>query len=355
MTKHRPGIKGITRWIRAAVVLVVLAAVGLVGWIYLTPLLTADSITLYDSYTVKTGDIQTTLSFSATLDVKKSQTYTASELSRVKELYVKSGDEVKEDDPLMLLSNGELLTAGFSGVINEIRVKVGDWVRPNFSAAQVCDLQNLQVTMNVDEYDVKALTVGQPCTVTVISLGIDFETAIAHINRVSSSSGTLAYYTVTCDLTVPPEVLPGMRATVSIPSLSAEGVSALPLQALAFDENDSPYTLIKIADAYEKRTVETGLSDGMLVEIKSGVRAGDTVYAVSGTQSAQAGISFEELYRMIAGEKVVIHETSAQQFGDRQIPTDFAGQFPQGVQTEGAQDSTTTFADMPQPDTGTAP
>ena len=94
MAKHKPRKKGIARFFRAAVILILLAFLGLVGWMYLTPMLTADSVTLYDSYTVTQGDIETTLSFSATLAVKKTETHTATEMTRVKELYVESGDTV---------------------------------------------------------------------------------------------------------------------------------------------------------------------------------------------------------------------------------------------------------------------
>jgi len=341
MAKHRPGKKGTARTIKAVLILVVLVVVGIIGWNYLIPMLTADSIILYDSYTVETGDIQTTLSFSATLDVKNSQTYTASEMTKVKELYVAAGDDVKEGDSLVLLASGELLSAEFDGVVNEIRYAVGDWVRPNSSLVQVCDLVNLEVTMEVDEYDVMSLAVGQPCTVSVISLGIDFETSIGHINRVSASSGTLAYYTVICDVSVPEEVLPGMRATVSIPSESVEDVTILPLSALGFDEDEDAYTLTLNADGtYDKQYVETGLSDGMYVEITRGVNPGDTVYAADGTQSASAGFSLVDIYRALFGEKVVINQTSGQMANMTQMSTVF--EIPADVVEDGTSDAATT-------------
>lgn len=309
MAKRKPKKKGVVRVIRNLVILIIAAVIGLIGWNYLAPLLTADSIPLYDRYTVERGDIQTALSFSATLAVKKSETHSANELTKIKEIYIKSGDSVSEGDPLVLLSDGELLTAGFDGVVNEMRFSVGDWVRPSSPIIQVSDLVNLSVTMAVDEYDVKALEVGQRCTVRVISLGIDFETTIAHINRVSSSTGKLAYYTVTCDLTVPENVLPGMRATVIIPDQSAKGVALLPLDALAFDSDGNAYVLRKENnDEYTIQTVETGLSDGMNVEIRGGVSAGETVYTAAGTQSAAAAFSLEDIYIAIFGRKVVINQ-----------------------------------------------
>ena len=316
MAKQRPKKKGIVHLIRWIVIVVILAIAGLIGVNYFLPMLTSDSITTYNSYTVATGDIETWMSFSATMEVKKSESFTPSEMTKVKDVYVVSGDEVSEGDPLMLLTNGELFTAGFDGVVNEIRVGVGDWVREYFSIAQVSDLVNLDVTLSVDEYDIRSLSVGDSCTIKVISLDKDFDTTIAHINRVSSSAGTLAYYTVSCELAVPPEVMPGMRATVMIPDEAVIGVNTLPMDALAFDADDHAYVLQKQTDgSYEKLLIETGLSDGMRVEIVSGLQTGDVVYAVAGTQSITPAFSLEDLYIAVFGKKVVINEARGQMPG----------------------------------------
>ena len=99
------------------------------------------------------------------------------------------------------------------------------------------------------------------------------------MNRVSASTGAVASYTVTADIDAPENVLPGMQATVTIPRESVAGVSILPMAALSFDENGAPYVLVEDgAGGYEQTNVETGLSDGMYVEIVSGVESGDVVY-----------------------------------------------------------------------------
>ena len=72
--------------------------IGLVVWTVLVPMITANTVTVYDSYTTGTGDINTTKSFSAALSVKKSETFTTSEECTVREIYVQSGDEVKKGD-----------------------------------------------------------------------------------------------------------------------------------------------------------------------------------------------------------------------------------------------------------------
>ncbi|NLI21659.1 MAG: HlyD family efflux transporter periplasmic adaptor subunit [Clostridiales bacterium] len=329
MPDHKHRKKTLLRTLKWLLTLLILGVVGLLAWIYLIPMITADAVTVYDSYTVQTGDIHTTKSFSATLSVKKSETFTTSEECTVREIYVQSGDEVKKGDQLILLSTGELFTASFEGVVNEIRVKAGDWLWRNFTVVQICDLEHLEVSMNVDEYDVKELSIGQACTVSVISLGMDFDTAIAHINRVSQAQGNVAFYSVTCDLTVPENVLPGMQATVTLASDSVAGVVTLDIAALAFDENRDPFVLVKQSDGtYVETPVETGLSDGMTVEIKSGLSAGQTVYAVAGTESVKAAVTLEDLYQMIVGQKVVINDQSSRGGPGEGGPP--SGDMPQG-------------------------
>ncbi|MDD3213207.1 MAG: efflux RND transporter periplasmic adaptor subunit, partial [Eubacteriales bacterium] len=303
--------KTVLRILKTLLALAIVGVIALAGWIYLIPMVTADAVTVYDSYTVGTGDINTYKSFSASLSVKKDESFSSEEESTVKEIYVQSGDEVSSGDPLILMSTGELFNASFDGVVNEIRVEVGDWVWPNRTVVEVCDLKHLEVSMNVDEYDIEQLSLGQECTVSVISLSTDFETTIAHINRVSQSMGSVAFYTVTCDLTVPENVLPGMQATVTMPADAVTNVTTLDMAALAFDEDNNPYVLLKQDDGtYTKQTVETGLSDGMQVEITDGLVSGQTVYTVAGSESVKATITLEDIYRMIFGEKIVINDMS---------------------------------------------
>jgi multidrug efflux pump subunit AcrA (membrane-fusion protein) len=309
--KHKKR-KKILRVLKTIFVLFLIGMVGLVGWIYLVPMVTADAVAVYDSYTVGTGDISTTKSFSATLSVKKSETITTTEECTIKELYVQSGDEVKEGDSIVLLSTGELFTASFDGVVNEIRMGKGDWVWPNFTVAQINDLEHLEVSMDVDEYDIEQLSLGQTCTVRVISLGMDFDTVIAHVNRVSQSQGSVAFYSVSCDLTVPENVLPGMQVTVTLPDESVQGVTTLDMAALAFDEEENPYVLLKgTDDTYERQYVKTGLSDGMKVEITEGLTTGQTIYVMTGTESVQPAITLEGLYKSIVGETVVVNDMSS--------------------------------------------
>ncbi|MEA4928109.1 MAG: HlyD family efflux transporter periplasmic adaptor subunit [Candidatus Limiplasma sp.] len=311
--------KALKRTLKTLLTCTLVALAAWIAWVTLAPMLTANAITTYDSYTVATGDIQTEKSFSASLDVKKSESFKSEEECTVRAIYVQSGDTVKKGDALMLLSTGEVFYASFDGVVNEIRVDVGDWLWPNFNAVQICDLVNLEVSLYVDEYDIHELSLGQSCTVRIISLGQDYDTVIAHINRVSQSQNSVAFFAVTCDLTAPENVLPGMQATVTIPSTAVQGVLTLPMAALSFDDDRNPYVLVKDASgAYAQTPVETGLTDGMTIEIRSGLSEGQTVYVVSGTESAEASVTLDTLYQAIFGKTVIINDASDRQGGGGQ-------------------------------------
>ena len=43
-------------------------------------------------------------------------------------------------------------------------------------------MTHIQVSLQVDEYDVDKVSAGQPCTVTIVPLGMDFETNMIRLN-----------------------------------------------------------------------------------------------------------------------------------------------------------------------------
>lgn len=310
------------------------AVIGVIAWGYISPLLATGSETLYKSYSVEKGAVQTAKSFAASINVLNSETHNNEmEVTSIRTLYVKSGQKVKDGDKLFQLSTGKIYRAGIDGTVNDMRFGVGDWLWPRVQIIQISDLTHLEVSLQVDEYDVDKVSAGQKCTVRIVPLGIDFETEIKHVNRLSSSTGGVAYYEVTAELTVPENVLPGMTASVSIPDERAEDVLVLDMEALSFNAEKKPYVLVKNGEAYEQRLLETGLSDGMKVEIKSGLSEGETVYRSYEQEIEATGFTLSSLYKKIVGEKVIINDRTGGGRGG--MPG--SGQSPQNNPFSGGQ------------------
>lgn len=296
------------RWIVRLLLFMLLLAALAIAWFFLSPtLMTAQNVTEYLPYTVQTRDIFTSLSFSGTAEILHSQQISATEGAFVRDVFVKNNQTVKKDDKLVQLEGGDVLTANMDGVVNQVRARKGEYAVPGQSLVEVCDLTNLQITMSVDEYDISTLSVSQPCQLYFLALGETFDGEISHINRVSTSSGTSAYYTVSVELTAPDRVLPGMQVCVTIPQQEALNVQALPIEAVSFDQGQ-PYVYLSRNNEMVRETVALGLNDGQYVQILSSLPAGETVYAVKTTTESPETITLSGLYERIFGKRIVINE-----------------------------------------------
>lgn len=269
----------------------VLAILALFIRLFVLPSLEAGATTTYESYTAARGDISNSLSFSGSISVKNSETLMSSSSGTVRQIYVSEQEKVSEGQKLMRLSSGETIKASFDGEINEISVEVGDEVNANTSLIQVVDFDNMKVSMRVDEYSISDVSVGQACKVSVTALGLAFDSTITHINRISASSGSTAYYTVTAELTVTDAVLPGMAVTVTIPQEEATDAVILSKSALSFERDNSAYVLMDDGTGTNTMTqvpVTIGVDNDNYVEIVSGLSEGDTVYVVAKQTSDSA-------------------------------------------------------------------
>jgi len=158
---------------------------------------------------------------------------------------------------------------------------------------QIADFSHLLVSFRVDEYDISDVSVGQACTVTITALEKTFESTVASIDYISSSTGNVAYYTATAALEVDdPDVLPGMQATVSITQQETQDAVILKVDAISFDQTNQAYVWMKNdAGELEQKAITTGVSNGNYIEITEGLSDGDEVYAESkAEETASTGL-----------------------------------------------------------------
>jgi len=262
--------------------LILLALAAGCVYLFVLPKWKADATTTYSQYAARIGSISNSISFNGSVSVKNAETITADNAATVRVIYVEEEQQVKKDDRLMRLSDGTTVKASFDGQINLISPEVGDDVSMGETLVQVVDFGNMTVSMRVDEYSISELEVGQACRVTVTALSRTFDSIISHINRIPSGGGNTAYYTVTADLEVTDDVLPGMACTVTIPQEEAVDTVILNRDALSFGADNSAYVLMHDATgAFVEVPVEIGVDNDNYVQILSGVKEGDVVFKES--------------------------------------------------------------------------
>ena len=142
--------------------------------------------------------------------------------------------------------------------------------------------EEMTVSIPVDELDILTLRVGMDARISLDALpGQSFTGSITKINVYGTNEGGNTKYAVTVTLPRTETMLDGMNASVSIVTAVSGAVNTLPAAALTADSGKS-----YVYTAYDEKTdtlsglteVETGISDGNLVEILSGLSEGDSFY-----------------------------------------------------------------------------
>lgn len=272
----------------AAVVVLALALAGLTAY----DRLKQEYTVTYDGYTATVGTISNSLSFSGSLQLIDSKTYSAGSSTTVRTVYVTEGQAVKAGDKLIALANGRTYSADFNGRVNAVSCAEGDSVTSGTELVQIADFAHMKVSIRVDEYDISSVKVGEACRITTTATDQEFDSTLASINYISSSTGSVAYYTAVAYVDVGEGVYPGMQVTVTVPQEEAKDVVILKMDALSFDETNRAYVYTMEESGDMARTyVETGVSNGNYVEIKSGLQANDTVYVEAKETAATSTIA----------------------------------------------------------------
>lgn len=220
------------------------------------------------------------------------QTLTAGEAGTVRTVYVEQNQQVKKGDRIYRLDGGETVKADLSGEVTGLFVAEGDVVTAGMTTAEIIDMDRLEVALDVDEYDVKAVTPGAEVAVTILATGEEIDGRVSALNKNGTASGDLSYYTATVPVSGIPGAYPGMQVSAKVLREHAEDAVLLRLDAVQFDEYNQPFVYMASGeDEPAKVPVTVGMSDGITCVITSGLAAGDTVLR-------PGGLSMKDLMEM---------------------------------------------------------
>jgi len=273
--------------------LILLLIIGVALWSVYSKL-RADYKITYDPYTATTGSISNSLSFTGSMQLINSATYTATEETKVREVYVAVGDKVKDGDKLIRLADGTTIEAEFDGTVSALEVAKGDEVKAEDTLITVADFDHMQVSVRIGESNISEVSVGEACKVTVSSANATFDSVIGAIDYSTYTGNNVAYYTakVNVDTSEAENVWPGMQATVTVTKEEAENVTILKVDALSTSRDNTAFVYKENSDGeMEEVTVTVGVSNGNYVEIKSGVTSGETIYKVAEKTEEATGIA----------------------------------------------------------------
>jgi HlyD family secretion protein len=183
-------------------------------------------------------------------------------------------------------SSSTLVRSTITGLILDVPVKVGNSViqantmNDGTTVATVANMNDLIFDGNIDETEVGALSEGVPVVITIGALqNYSFDATLEYISPKAVENNGANQFEIKAAVTVDSGqmIRSGYSANAEIVLEQVTGVLTLPESALEFDGDDT-YVQVLAADGSTTRTkVETGLSDGVNIEIKSGVTEGTKV------------------------------------------------------------------------------
>lgn len=229
--------------------------------------------------TAQKRDIVTYYSFSGNLIPVTDETQTAKDSLKVKELYVSEGDHVAQGDALLRAADGTRVYAAYEGTIETLYAETDDQLQLGSQIARIVDYDALEVSVDVDEYDIGAVEVGKEGTVYINALDLSVTGVVSDIARSATTEGGVSYYEVKLQIQAAQGVRSGMSVEVNLLNQQALDAVTLSLDCLSYDEYNKPFVYRKDADGKLAAVyVQTGVSDGRNIEITSGLSDGDTVY-----------------------------------------------------------------------------
>ena len=197
------------------------------------------------------------------------------------------------------------IRATVNGTILEIPVREGDQViqSNNFNdgttIAAIADLGRMIFEGKVDEGEVDKLEIGMPLE---ISLGAiedqKFDAKLKFIAPKGTEEAGAVQFKIEGDVEVDSSFMirAGYSANASLVLEKKDSILVIPEALLQFDKDtDEPYVEVKVGEQeFERKDIEIGISDGINVEIVSGLSEEDEVKVWNETEPIKKGEEDDE-------------------------------------------------------------
>lgn len=188
------------------------------------------------------------------------------------------------------------ITAPISGKVITKNLSAGDKYEMSNSSvkelALIYDMSSLCFTLNVDELDVKNISVGQAVTITADACeGTVYNGIVENVSISGTTSNGVTTYPVKVRINdFDDYLLPGMNIEAEITVSSAENVLTVPVNAvnrgdIVYVKGNKTDDKDNAPEGYHSVKVTTGISDDDYIEITDGLSEGDSIYILRQSSS----------------------------------------------------------------------
>lgn len=187
-------------------------------------------------------------------------------------------------------ASSTLIRSTITGLILDIPVKVGNSVilantfNDGTTIATVANMNDLIFRGNIDETEVGRLSTGMTMKITIGALqDLKFDARLEYIAPKATDQNGANQFEIKAAVNIPSNatnIRSGYSANAEIVLAEAKNVLAVQESAIEFDGDNTYVYVIKgegDKQTYERRKVQTGISDGINIEIRSGVKPNERI------------------------------------------------------------------------------
>ncbi len=189
-----------------------------------------------------------------------------------KEIAERSTDDLEE----MIAIAEQGMTCDMDGVVIAAAPQAGMTVSEGMELFSVQSTKKVKVVIPAGKNDLEKLSEGQEATIKIGEN--EYQGKVAKISRVAATN---AQGSVTVDVDVhidnpDDSIILGTEGKVTVQTADKKDIVLIPMVCLNYS-SDSTFVYVVRDGKLEKAVVETGISDDEMIEIVSGVSAGDQI------------------------------------------------------------------------------
>ena len=186
-------------------------------------------------------------------------------------------------------NSSTLIRSTISGLILDVPVKVGNTVilsntfNDGTTIATVANMADLVFRGNVDETEVGRLVTGMPMKITIGAMQDErLQASLEYISPKATQNNGANQFEIKAAVHVSAanKIRSGYSANAEIVLAEAKQALTVPESAITFEGTSTFVNVVKEKDGqktYERRRVTTGLSDGINIQVTSGLKKGERV------------------------------------------------------------------------------
>lgn len=221
-------------------------------------------------------EVRTQLAFANTIYLKQKNLWDQKIGSEMQYLTAKNNKESMEKrlSTMEEQLDGTLLKAPISGIVDEIRIKVGQALAPGFPSVRVVNLNSLKVKGNVAEGFLSKVKKGNKVEIIFPDLGDTLATEISYAGKVIDELNRT--FSVLVDLKNGEKYAPNMITIMRIIDYSNPEAITVPVK-LINKSAEGDFIFVEENKAARKKKIRLGQTYNGLAEVVEGLKPGDHV------------------------------------------------------------------------------